>query len=248
MQAAVAAPPASSFRSAFVVVSLLLHLVLFWSLSSASRRPVPVQRKPVAVRVIKEKPAEPPPAPPQKPIEVTKKTQVVKKVESLPPPSAPPPKNDEPPPPPVFGLSLSSTGSGSFQAPVGNTTLTDPGNRAPPSQVRPLTGTGDGRAPVSVTQVSKLPEPQGNCPPGNPRELYSQEALEQGIEGKVVLEALIGEDGRVKKASVVRGLGHGLDQAAVKALIDQCRFSPAEMNGEKVPTTIRYTFTFVLEE
>lgn len=238
-------------RTAFVVVSLVLHLVAFMSLESASRKPKPVTRKPITMKVVKPTPPPelPPPEPPKpEPVKVTKKTQVVEKVTKTPPPSAPPPVNNEPPPPPVFGLSLSSTGSGSFQVPVGNTTMTDSANRAPIAQVKPLTGTGDGRAPVSLAQVSKLPEPLGECPPGNPRQLYTQEALEQAVEGKVVIEAVINESGRVSKATVIRGLGYGLDEAAVKALKEQCRFSPAEVNGEKVVTTIRYNFTFVLEE
>lgn len=245
-------PDTRWIRTAFVVLSLAVHVAAFLSVERASRQPPPTKKRPIKMQVTKAPEVPPPPPPvekPPEPVKVTKKTQVVeKKIDTTPPPPSAPPKSAEPPPPPVFGLSLSSTGNGSFVAPVGNTTMTDSKNTKPAAEVKPLSGTGTGRAPVSLAQVNKLPEPQGACPPGNPRQLYTEEAVAQEIEGKVVIEATIDESGRVTKANVLRGLGYGLDEAAVRALKEQCRFSPAEVNGEKVVTTIRYSFSFVLEE
>ena len=54
--------------------------------------------------------------------------------------------------------------------------------------------------------------------------------------------------GHVSSARVLRGLGYGLDQAAVEALTHRCHFTPAIANdGRPVPFVIEsYTFDFEL--
>jgi protein TonB len=55
---------------------------------------------------------------------------------------------------------------------------------------------------------------------------YPEMARRAGAEGTVVLEATIGEDGRVRHVEVVRGLPFGLSQAAVAA-VKLWRYRPA---------------------
>lgn len=100
--------------------------------------------------------------------------------------------------------------------------------------------------PQPLSSLSRRPELRGECPPGNLRELYTAEALRRGIEGRVVVEVLVLEDGSVGDARVKKGLGFGLDEVAVTALRGSCRFLPAEKDGRAVSTIIRYTFTFIL--
>lgn len=45
---------------------------------------------------------------------------------------------------------------------------------------------------------------------------YPSEAKNQGIEGRVFVEVIISKDGDVMKAKVVKGLGHGLDDEALR--------------------------------
>jgi protein TonB len=77
---------------------------------------------------------------------------------------------------------------------------------------------------------------------------YPPEAERAGIEGKVRLRVALDARGQVMSARVLRGLGHGLDQAAVEALSRRCRFTPAiATDGRAVPFVIEsYTFTFEL--
>ncbi len=224
-------------RGLFVGFSLAAHLSIFLALHSAAMTTPPIKRKPIQVAIVDHPP--PPPEPPKE------KPKVVPKVVKQ--PEAAPPKN-EPPPPPVFGLSLDSTDAGgSFAAPVGNTTLAEP-TKNPPKEVRPLQGNGHSHAPMSLAQLSKLPEKIGECPPGNPSALYTQSARDAGIEGDVVVETVLDDDGHVTKTRVVRGIGYGLDDAASKAIREQCKFKPAEVNGDKVGTTITLTFHFIIDE
>lgn len=75
---------------------------------------------------------------------------------------------------------------------------------------------------------------------------YPSEAKESGISGSVVLEVIIGKDGQVKAAKIVKGPGHGLDEAALKA-ITQFEFQPAFKDKEPVAVKIQYTYRFKLD-
>jgi len=60
--------------------------------------------------------------------------------------------------------------------------------------------------------------------------LYSDEARRRGVEGVVTIAISVDERGRLTRASVVTGLGFGLDQNALVA-IRQWRFSPGTREG-----------------
>jgi protein TonB len=199
----------------------------------------------VELTIVKPKAVEAPPPPPPEPRKVEKPKP---KAQMTPLPDAPKP-TAEPPPPPTFGLSFSSVGQGnpSFSVPVGNTTMTAQA-KGPSGPAKPLSGAGTSRGPaVSLAQVSKMPTVVGECPPGNPRSLYTEDAIRHEIEGRVQLEVTVDADGQVSTVRVKKGLGYGLDEAALQAMKEKCHFQPAEVDGHKVSTVIRYDFAFVLD-
>jgi TonB family protein len=63
-----------------------------------------------------------------------------------------------------------------------------------------------------------------------PTPVYTAEARAQRIEGEVLLEVVFEASGRLRVTKVVRGLGHGLDDAAIQAA-EQIRFKPAMKDG-----------------
>lgn len=69
---------------------------------------------------------------------------------------------------------------------------------------------------------------------------YSELARRAGVQGTVIVEAVIDEQGQVTNVRVLRGLPMNLDRAAVEA-IQQWRFKPAMMGGH--PVKIYYTLT-----
>jgi TonB family protein len=88
-----------------------------------------------------------------------------------------------------------------------------------------------------------MPLPRGDC-----AGKYTEEAKAAALEGTVVLDLVISENGRVREVSVVSGLGYGLTAAAVAA-IKECRFSPGEKDGTPVPVRVRgFKFRFVLPD
>lgn len=69
-----------------------------------------------------------------------------------------------------------------------------------------------------------------------PVPVYTQEARAQHIEGEVLLEVVFEASGKLRVTKVVRGLGHGLDDAAIRAA-EQIRFRPALKDGQPSDST-----------
>jgi TonB family protein len=69
-----------------------------------------------------------------------------------------------------------------------------------------------------------------------PNPVYTDEARQLKLEGEVLLEVMFGANGRLHVNRVVRGLGHGLDEAAVAAA-SKIQFKPAARNGSPVDST-----------
>jgi protein TonB len=75
---------------------------------------------------------------------------------------------------------------------------------------------------------------------------YTETARRANIQGVVVVEAVVDEQGRVTDARVLRGLPMGLDRAAIEA-IQQWKFRPAMMQDRPVKVYFTLTATFTLQ-
>jgi protein TonB len=69
---------------------------------------------------------------------------------------------------------------------------------------------------------------------------YTELARRAGIQGAVILEAIIDKKGRVSNVRILKGLPMGLDAEAVAAVQDWT-FEPAKMEGR--PLSVYYTLT-----
>jgi TonB family protein len=77
-----------------------------------------------------------------------------------------------------------------------------------------------------------------------PRPVYTAEALKLNLEGEVLLEVVFpASGGEVQVNRVVKGLGHGLDEAAMRAA-QQIKYKPALSNGHPVdfPAVVHIVF------
>ena len=122
-------------------------------------------------------------------------------------------------------------------------------------------GNGDGRSngrgvstgAFGQTEVAQMNKPQhlaDSGPPTNaveitfkPNPVYTQEARDLKLEGEVLLEVMLGANGQLQVNRVVRGLGHGLDDAAIAAA-NKMRFKPALRYGQPVDSTAVVHVTF----
>jgi TonB family protein len=64
-----------------------------------------------------------------------------------------------------------------------------------------------------------------------PRPVYTDEGRQLKIEGEVLLEVVFSANGQIRVVRVVRGLGHGLDESAVRAA-EKIQFKPALRDGQ----------------
>ena len=78
-----------------------------------------------------------------------------------------------------------------------------------------------------------------------PNPIYTDEARKLRLEGEVLLEVNFLANGTLHVNRVVRGLGHGLDEAAIAAA-NKIRFKPALRTGEPVDSTAVVHVTFQL--
>jgi protein TonB len=202
----------------------------------------PPEPPPITPEPEPPKPEPKPTPPPPKPLPVAP----APRPSSAPPsPTPPPPANTPAPNPsdePVFGYNMESTSSaGTGPAiPVGS-----PGGKATGGGGTPPPGdkTQTAAAPIPDYAVTTPPMPRGVC-----AGKYTDDARAAGIEGTVVLDLVVGEDGTVRDVQLTQKLGHGLDQAAVAAM-RACKFSPGEKDGAKVAVKIHgFKVRFVLSD
>ncbi len=241
--------------AACVVASVVAHFTIAHFLNQLPEQP-PMQQP---VRVEMKVTDAPPPAPEPEPEPPKPEPKPEEKPEPRPlltPPKvvqqphvAPPPKvviprdavpNNAPPSEravtagdttdqPVFGVSLESTseaGAGPAVQ-VGNTLQVPTGPAKDIKKIKPLP------VPVAADEVTTMPTMGGRC-----QGEYTAEAKENGIEGVVIMDVLIDEDGNVADIHLVTKIGHGLDESAVKAL-KACKWKAGQKGGRKVAVRVR---------
>ena len=117
-----------------------------------------------------------------------------------------------------------------------------PGNEPSP--------TGHGSNEVSAVVNPDPPEDafiavdEPPVPIYHPDPAYPEWARENGIDGRVVLHALVGVDGRVRKVTVIRGIP-GLSESAEETLY-RWTFKPARAGRQPVAVWIEVPFSFRL--
>lgn len=175
--------------------------------------------------------------------EVYENPKVTPKTLNLEPPKVA--KVKPPPPLPetkqVFGVSrkaITSTQASDTSAEIklGNTVAKEQDNlKLDPNDLDSLP------IPADDFLVSSMPQLMSEI-----RIQYPDEAKKAGIEGPVVMDLLIDDQGSVRQVSLIKGPGFGLNEAALAAIKD-FKFRPAKIKDQAVAVKIRYTYRFVLE-
>ena len=76
--------------------------------------------------------------------------------------------------------------------------------------------------------------------------IYPEDAKSAGVQGSVIIEAVIGTDGAVTEAKVLRPVPM-LDTAALTA-VQQWKYTPTLLNGEPGEVLMTVVVNFVLKE
>ncbi len=79
---------------------------------------------------------------------------------------------------------------------------------------------------------------------------YPEAARKAGVEGKVIVQFTIAENGEVKEAEVLKSVGHGCDEAALAVVMAMPNWTPAMKDGKpaKVKMTLPFTFSLPREK
>ncbi|MBY0496032.1 MAG: TonB family protein [Cyanobacteria bacterium] len=142
--------------------------------------------------------------------------------------------------------STSSRPTGTIRAAgFGSSTTPEKPKAAQPTTA--VSAAGFDQAPAQTPQrAAAVPEAPKILPVevrSKPTPVYTDKARELKIEGDVILEVEFLATGSLRVIRVVKGLGYGLDEAAMKAA-EQIQFKPAQDGGRPVDfkTTVHIVF------
>ncbi len=100
--------------------------------------------------------------------------------------------------------------------------------------------------PQYFVAVEEMPEPIGGIQAIQSKIVYPEIAKRAGIEGKVYVLAFVDETGNVTKAQIIKGLGAGLDEAALNA-VKATKFKPGKQRGKPVKVQVSIPIVFRLQ-
>ena len=78
--------------------------------------------------------------------------------------------------------------------------------------------------------------------------VYPEEAKEKEIQGRVFVSFVIEKDGSVSNVKVLRGIGGGCDEEAVRAISSMPKWKPGKMKGEPVRVNYQIPVMFKLND
>lgn len=99
--------------------------------------------------------------------------------------------------------------------------------------------------PAFFVAVEEPPQPIGGLAAIQNKIVYPNAAKRLGIEGKVIIQAIVDENGNVAKAKVIKGIGSGCDEAALDA-VKSSKFTPGKQRGKNVRVQITIPIVFKL--
>ena len=77
---------------------------------------------------------------------------------------------------------------------------------------------------------------------------YPEEAKDNGIEGRVFVEFVVEKDGSVNEVKVLKGIGHGCDDEAVRVVKTMPKWKPGMQKGKPVRVHYQMPFLFKLTD
>ena len=100
--------------------------------------------------------------------------------------------------------------------------------------------------PTYFVAVEEMPEPIGGIQAIQSKIIYPEIAKRAGVEGKVYVLAFVDETGEVTSVKIIKGLGAGLDEAALNA-VKQTKFKPGKQRGKPVKVQVSIPIVFRLQ-
>ena len=96
-----------------------------------------------------------------------------------------------------------------------------------------------------IPWAEEMPEPIGGISAIQKKAYYTEIAKLAGIEGKVIVEAMIDKNGNVTEVNLIQDIGGGLGEVALNA-VKNTRFKPGKQGGKPVNVKMIIPIKFVL--
>ncbi len=100
--------------------------------------------------------------------------------------------------------------------------------------------------PEIFVAAEKMPELIGGLAGVQASITYPRAAERAGVEGRVIVQFVVNEEGEVTDPVVLQGIGSGCDEEAVRA-VSQARFTPGTQRGRPVKVKMTLPILFTLE-
>lgn len=78
--------------------------------------------------------------------------------------------------------------------------------------------------------------------------IYPAQAIDEGIQGKVIVDFVISENGDIENVRVLRAKHPALDKEAVRVIKSMPKWRPGQINGKNVKTSYLVPVTFKLPQ
>ena len=219
-----------SLFSFLISLPVIINLISGFELESAD--------KPIEVTVeLKEPPPldknEPPPPPPPPP------PPTIETVKFTPPVVVDREIEDEEQPPPQEELSETNVGVVTQEGDENATEL-------PPEQ--PVADPDAGKIFTYVEEQPTFPGGEASMYEFLQKNIkYPPLARENGITGRVFLTFIVGPDGDIRDVKVLRGIGAGCDEEAVRVVKNMPKWKPGKQNGRSVNVQFNMPINFTLK-
>lgn len=77
--------------------------------------------------------------------------------------------------------------------------------------------------------------------------IYPKEAIENKVEGMVILSFVVKKDGSLCNVNIKRGIGYGCDEEAVRILLNSGNWNPGKEQKEPVHSRMNFAIPFKLK-
>ncbi|MBS1501685.1 MAG: TonB family protein [Bacteroidetes bacterium] len=184
----------------------------------------------------KQKPPPPPPEPPKPKVDQVK----------FPPPVVKPDNEVKEQPPKIEELKTADPGQKTIKGdPNADIVINEPvGN----SDVKQVTEEDPNKIFTAVEEEPSFPGGQDAFIKYLSKNIhYPAVARENGVQGKVFLSFVCEKDGSLTDIKVVRGIGSGCDDEAVRVLKNSPKWTPGVQNGKHVRVAYTIPITFALQ-
>ena len=104
-------------------------------------------------------------------------------------------------------------------------------------------------APTIFTNPDVMPKPDYDLAQYLSITLHYPDAARiRDIEGRVMIKFVVNEDGRITNCTVVKGVGAGCDEEALKVVKNMPQWNPGEKDGKKVKAYFTLPIVFKLTD